>query len=139
MPILGASASHGMSARLKSVVTGGTLTDDATYYYRTFTGSGTLGVSVSPLIADILVVAGGGGGQRFNNAGGGAGGLLGLTSQSLTVASHDVTVGAGGLGNTGAGAPTNGSNSQFGSLTAAVGGGNGNAASGGSGGGGTGN
>ena len=34
---------------------------------------------------------------------------------------------------------SNGSNSQFGSLTAAVGGGNGNAASGGSGGGGTGN
>jgi hypothetical protein len=50
-PIL--SAAGGMSARaygftstLKSVVTGGTLSSDSTYFYRTFTGNGTLAVSV---------------------------------------------------------------------------------------------
>ena len=40
-----------------SIVTGGTLYSDSTYYYRVFTGNGTLTVSQNPLACDILVVA----------------------------------------------------------------------------------
>ena len=61
MPILGVIASSKLG---KPVVTGGTLTSDATYYYRTFTSNGTLSVSVMPLTADIIVVGGGGGGSQ---------------------------------------------------------------------------
>lgn len=43
------------------VVTGGTLTSDATYYYRVFTAGGTLSVTNGPLSCDVLIVAGGGG------------------------------------------------------------------------------
>ena len=61
------------------VVTGGTLTSDATYFYRTFTANGTLGITGPDLTADILVIAGGGGGGGADNngpfgGGGGAGG-----------------------------------------------------------------
>jgi len=112
---------------------GGTLKSDATYYYQLFTGTGSFSTPVSSLTADILVVAGGGGNGPVTGAGG-AGGLQGFTSQTLTNSSYAVTVGSGG---TGAG---NGSNSQFGALTASVGGGaggvsNGNGNAGGSGGG----
>ena len=60
MPILGTVASSYEVP--KSVVTGGTLTSDATYYYRTFTGNGTLIVSASALTCDVLIGAGGGSG-----------------------------------------------------------------------------
>jgi hypothetical protein len=89
----------------KPVVTGGTLTSDATYYYRTFTASGTLGISGGTLNFDYAVVGGGGGGggasyfagcfadNASQGAGGGAGGVLtGSTSGSSNVT---VTVGAG--------------------------------------------
>jgi hypothetical protein len=73
--------------------------------------------------ASYLQVAGGGGScnDSGGGAGGGAGGMLtGTTSLSLTT-TYTVTVGAGGSG---AQEPaTNGSNSQFGTLTASVGGG----------------
>jgi hypothetical protein len=109
--LLGTSSSHGMSARLKPVVTGGTLTSDATYYYRTFTASGTLSVTGSLLTADVLLVAGGGGGGasaayieegtivRSVGGGGGAGGLLYNASQGLTASTYTVTIGAGGSSN----------------------------------------
>lgn len=104
--------------------TGGTITADQFYVYHTFTSSGTF-APTSSVNADILVVAGGGGSYTSpgggGSGGGGAGGLLGFTSQSLTPSSYTVTVGAGGT-------DANGSNSQFGSLTAAVGGGRGGAA-----------
>ena len=104
--------------------TGGTITADQFYVYHTFTSSGTF-APTSSVDADILVVAGGGGSYTSpgggGSGGGGAGGLLGFTSQSLTPSSYTVTVGAGGT-------DANGSNSQFGSLTAAVGGGRGGAA-----------
>lgn len=134
MPILGILASS-KSGNLKPTVTGGTLTYDATYYYRAFTASGTLGVSGAALSCDVLTVAGGGGGawddvQFWSAGGGGAGGVLAFASQTLS-ANQTVTIGAGGAYN----AP--GTNSQFGSLTAAVGGGTGtnDAKNGGSGGG----
>ena len=81
---------------------------------------------------DILVVAGGGGGGgNFNTpggAGGGAGGLLTFAGQSVAAGYHTCLVGNGGYGGYSADTingfpPTNGGNSQFGALTAAVGGG----------------
>jgi hypothetical protein len=84
---------------------------------------------LSSITASYLQVAGGGpGGGHLNSGhnpggGGGAGGYLtGSTSLSLAL-SYTVTVGAGGAGTTGQG--SNGSNSQFGTLTASVGGGGG--------------
>lgn len=92
---------------------GGTLTSDSTYYYRTFSAQGNFVVSSAPLNADIVIVAGGGGGGGANGGGGGgAGGLLALTSQSLSVSTYGVTIGAGGA------AETDGNNSVFGSNTA---------------------
>jgi hypothetical protein len=128
--------------------TGGMVSQDDTYWYHTFASSGVF-APTEALSADILSVAGGGsGGTRFGG-GGGAGGVLLLSSQSLTAINYAVVVGAGGAGRaatgTGSGAQgLNGGNSQFASLTAAVGGGGGGAGdssngnSGGSGGGSTG-
>jgi hypothetical protein len=106
--------------------TGGALSFDGTYFYHAFTSSGTF-VPSKPLNADILVVGGGGGGAA---GGGGAGGLLEYGSQALLATPYVVAVGAGGSagdGNTTQG--TNGSDSAFGFLTAALGGGGGGALS----------
>lgn len=105
--------------------TGGAIYSDDLYYYHAFGSSGVFAPTTS-ISADILVVAGGGCGGGFAGGGGGAGGLLGFGSQSLTATNYAITVGAGGAGiqvayNAGGG--NNGSNSQFGGLTAAVGGG----------------
>jgi hypothetical protein len=130
--------------------TGGDVYSDATYWYHAFRMSGNF-VPNQSITADVLSVAGGGGGGGFVGGGGGAGGLLAFTSQSLTAQNYAVAVGGGG---TGAGTAFstrggNGTNSQFGALTASVGGGGGggyvdsgsttpaNGASGGSGGGAT--
>lgn len=100
---------------------GGTITQDSTYYYHTFKGSGTF-QPLQSLTADILVVAGGGGAMGAGGGGGG-GGLLGFASQSLTAQAYPVIVGAGGSrARPGTGLRTSGSNSQFGSLTTALGG-----------------
>ena len=108
------------------LVTGGTRTSDATYYYNTFLSTGTLTVANGPLTADVLVVAGGGGGggQGGTGAGGGAGGVFVPSTQSLSSGSYTCTVGAGGTPGSGT-VSTNGGNSRFGSLTVAVGGGGG--------------
>ncbi len=101
---------------------------DGTYWYHVFTSAGSFKPQLN-LTADILVLAGGGGGGGsyswdLGAAGGGAGGLLGFTSQALTNTSYTCTIGAGGsLGTNNTGA--NGTNSQFGSLTACIGGGGG--------------
>lgn len=85
-------------------VTGGTLTFDSTYYYRTFTASGTLGVSGSALPVDILLMAGGGGTGTNGpgagaGAGAGAGGALATSSTlSIPVGSPSIVVGGGGAG-----------------------------------------
>jgi hypothetical protein len=76
--------------------------------------------------ASYLVVAGGGGGAATGGGGGGAGGLLSSTSTLNVGTSYTVTVGAGG-----AGGPSTysdgvaGSNSVFGSIATAIGGGKG--------------
>jgi hypothetical protein len=113
-------ASSGAGAK----ATGGYITSDASYYYHTFTSSGTFTPTQS-ISADVLVVAGGGGGgTSARSGGGGAGGLLAYTSQSLTAIGYTCTIGSGGAA---AAAPggTTGNNSQFGSLTASTGGGGG--------------
>ncbi len=103
---------------------GGTVTEDANYFYHTFLASGTFTPTQS-ITADCLVVAGGGGGGLDNGGGGGAGGLLAYTSQSLTATGYTITVGGGGASPSTGGQGANGSNSQFGSLTAPTGGGGG--------------
>jgi hypothetical protein len=101
---------------------------------------------LSSVTASYLVVAGGGGAGSFG--GGGAGGFQTGTTSLNPTQSFTVTVGAGGpgvvSGPSGGGTNgTNGVNSQFGTLTASVGGGAGggyitnlNGSTGGSGGGG---
>jgi hypothetical protein len=123
----------------KPVVTGGTLTSDATYYYRTFLATGNLVVTTNiyagALTCDVLVVAGGGGGGGSSNAGfyaagGGAGGLLSFVAQALAGGSYTATIGVGGIGGVtvanGVGTQGgNGQDSQFGALTLVKGGGGG--------------
>ena len=98
-------------------VSGGTLTSDATYYYRTFTSNGTLTVANFSLTADILVVGGGGGGGAGNalnmsgqsaatyqagygGGAGGGGGAVAATSAAtaVTPGAYAITVGANGAG-----------------------------------------
>jgi hypothetical protein len=98
---------------------GGIIYQDATYMYHVFPYTSTF-TPLTALSCDILAVAGGGGGGDLAyGGGGGAGGLVYNASQSLTATPYTVTVGGGGA----RGVP--GSNSQFASLTAAVGGGKG--------------
>ena len=102
---------------------GNVIATDGTYWYHAFLSSGSFVPQVG-LSCDVLVVAGGGGGGG-NGGGGGAGGLLGFTSQAIST-SQNVTVGAGGLGGNTSAQATRGTDSSFGVLTAAVGGGDGN-------------
>jgi hypothetical protein len=121
------------------VVTGGILSSDSTYYYRTFTGSSNLIVSNNPLACDYLIIAGGGGGGGYGG-GGGAGGYI-SNSTTLSPSTNNILIGGGG-----AGAPShtvngsNGENSSAFSITSSGGGYGGTAStsgnSGGSGGGG---
>jgi hypothetical protein len=103
---------------------GNRIDNDGTYWYHTFTSSGTFTPQVG-LSCDVLVVAGGGGGGRSFGGGGGAGGLLGFTGQTVS-ALQNVTIGAGGPNQGGSAFVGNdGSDSQFGSLTLVKGGGGG--------------
>ena len=109
-------AALGTTPAIAPKASGGNIIDfDGTYWIHTFLTSGTF-TPQTGLTCDVLVVAGGGGGSAVIGGGGGAGGYLYHTSQSLTAINYGVAVGAGGSG-------SNGSNSQFGSITASVGGG----------------
>lgn len=129
------------SAGYGAKATGGIISQDANYYYHTFTASGTFTPTQS-LTADYLVVAGGGGGGPAYGGGGGAGGLrctVGTTggggslpsALSLTAQAYTVTIGAGGSGGVWSGTSpnttkgSNGSNSVFSSITCTGGGGGG--------------
>jgi hypothetical protein len=105
--------------------TGGDVFSDANYWYHAFPMSGNF-VPNQSLTADILCIAGGGGGGGYYyGGGGGAGGLQSFTSQSLVASSYQVLIGGGGAGGSsfGQASGVSGSNSQFGTLTASVGGG----------------
>jgi len=122
---------------------GGVVTTSGGYTYHTFTTSGNFTPTTSISNAEVLIVAGGGSGGGWDiGGGGGAGGLVYASGQTLTSGTnYSAVVGAGGpaiRNNNG----SSGSNSKFGSLTTAVGGGRGtgsgspmNGVSGGSGGG----
>jgi hypothetical protein len=115
-------AKLGTTPAIVPYATGGdTIMTDGTYWYHAFTSSGTF-TPAKGLSCDVLVVAGGGGGGWFAGGGGGAGGLVYLASQGVSTSAQTITVGAGGSAVTNA-SGTQGSNSQFASLTAAVGGG----------------
>ena len=116
-------------------VSGGTLTSDATYYYRTFTGNGTLTLSGS-INGDILIVAGGGAGGSSPSGsaftgpgGGGAGAILYKTSHPIPHGNTSITVGAGGspVSSISAQGGSNGQDSSFGDVIAIGGGGGANA------------
>ena len=77
-------------------LSGGTLSSDSTYYYRTFTGSGNFVVSNGKIEASYLLIAGGGGGGGYGG-GGGAGGLLSSNS-TLVPSTYSLVIGAGGSG-----------------------------------------
>jgi hypothetical protein len=109
---------------------GGTLTSDATYYYRVFTSNGSL-TGASGLLVDILSIAGGGAGAARIGGGGGAGGVVYFAGQTVNV-NNTITVGGGGTGiitsvdiSSPSGQGSSGNPSQFGSLQAAYGGGGG--------------
>ena len=93
MPIIGTRASHGTSSRFKSVVTGGSLSSDATYYYRTFTGNGTLTVSESALTCDVLIGAGGGSGGGAGSGSASGGGSF-TSGYVAAVGSYNFVIGA---------------------------------------------
>ena len=127
-----------------SVVTssGGAQTTVGDYTVHTFLTTSTYTVDVA-VNHDILIVAGGGGGSGNDGGGGGAGGVRQLTAQSITAATHAITVGGGGAGVTGTLGGKGGTSSVVtgsGTLSATGGGGGGgesnNGATGGSGGGG---
>ena len=112
------SASNSIQVVQLASVSGGTLSSDPTYYYRTFTSTGNLSVSNSSLSADVMVIAGGGGGGAVG--GGGAGGFRVLSNQTLSPNTYVATIGGGGARRTGsrfsgdsASFPTNGVNSSF--------------------------
>lgn len=52
------------------IVTGGTLTSDATYYYRKFTSNGSLTVQNGSVALDIILLGGGSGGGDVNGSAG---------------------------------------------------------------------
>jgi len=132
--------------------TGGTITSDKDFTYHTFTSTGTFTALEKIKNAEVLLIAGGGAStgtvlNGYATPGGGAGGLVYAPAQTFFAGtSYTALVGAGGAagasGNTARGG--NGGDSQFGSVTRAVGGGGGgcqdvgvgrNGAAGGSGGG----
>jgi len=138
------SASNDYSGSTPAAVTatGGTITPDGDYTIHSFTSGGTFTTDTAQLV-DLLVVGGGGGGGGYCGGGGGAGGYISTIGHAITPASYSVTVGTGGAGGSGSANGVSGLDSQFGAMTAAVGGGYGNGylsgspANGGSGGGST--
>jgi hypothetical protein len=104
---------NSITPSLPSTVTGGTLTSDSSYYYRTFTSSSdTLSISNSTLSATYVVVGGGaaggacngdGGGSYIGGGGGGGGGGVSTSTINFATGNYTVTVGAGGTGGNRAG------------------------------------
>ena len=109
----------GSAISLPPVVTGGTLTSDATYYYRTFTANGTLTIADAPIEVTVWQIGGGGAGGIFSyigqwtgyfsshacygGGGGGGGGVVKTFTMTALPAASAITVGAGASyeGNTG--------------------------------------
>lgn len=103
------SSSNSITTIQLPTVSGGTLTSDSTYYYRTFTGNGTLTVTDSPIAIGALIVGGGGGGATYGayltGYGGGSGGVQDVSS-TLSTGSYDIVIGGGGSTNSPGGSTT---------------------------------
>jgi hypothetical protein len=126
------------------VATGGVIQNISSSTYHIFTDTSavrqfTVTNNPNGQTIDVLTIAGGGGGGMNIGGGGGAGGFVYSTGVAASPGTTNVTVGAGGRGAYRYASPSfggrSGSNSQFGSLTAAVGGGAGGGWDGGDGGG----
>ena len=112
--------------------TGGSITTNGDYKVHSFTTSGSFSFNVTTVGAtptvEYLVIAGGaaGGGRDSTGkgGGGGAGGYRTATGFSVSAQQYTVVVGAGGSGVT-AGFGTDGSNSEFSTITSIGGGGGG--------------
>lgn len=111
---------------------GGSITYDGSYAIHTFTTNDTFELFANT-VADILVVAGGGGGG-LGGGGGGAGGVIYQQGVSLSANNYSVAIGNGGAPGVCINCATfpviqtpgsNGSNSLFGGLYTAIGGGGG--------------
>ena len=103
-----------------TVSSGGTVTVNGTNRVHSFTTVGTTQFTLSgpaSVQAQLLVVGGGGSGGGWNDGGGGgAGGLVYVSSMTLTAGTYSIVVGAGGTGTsggyTGGGAGNSGGNSS---------------------------
>ena len=112
--------------------TGGSITTNGDYKVHSFTTSGSFSFNVTTVGAtptvEYLVIAGGAAGGGRNGTGkgggGGAGGYRTATGFSVSAQQYTVVVGAGGSGVT-AGFGTDGSNSEFSTITSNGGGGGG--------------
>jgi hypothetical protein len=110
--------------------TGGTITTANGKRFHNFSTVGTTSITFNvPVTAEVLVVAGGGGGGSvssttfFPGGGGGAGEVYYSASYFIPAGTYTVTVGDGGAGGPQQpGSSQNGSNSVFGSISAAGGG-----------------
>lgn len=130
--IYGIAEYNAVPSSAPKAIGGDIIANDGEYWYHAFRSTGAFKPKTN-LRCDILVVAGGGAGgagHAGGAGGGGAGGLLGFSNQLLTNTSYTCTVGAGGASQSSINGAyvrigNNGSNSQFGTLTAAVGGGGG--------------
>ena len=129
-------AKLGTTPAIVPYATGGdTIMTDGTYWYHTFTSSGTF-TPQKAITCDYLVVAGGGGGGSGTGNYGGGGGAGGLRSTvtatggggsletplSLGTSAYTVTVGAGGAAGVSANKGSQGSNSVFSTITSTGGG-----------------
>ena len=94
-------------------LTGGTLTSDATYYYRTFTANSNLVINGGSVSADILMIGGGGGGGFQVGGGGGGGGYVQLSNYTLPAYSNVITIGSGGAGGGGSSRAYNGGDTSI--------------------------
>jgi len=105
-------------------VSGGSLSSDATYYYNSFSSSGSITISGGPLSCDVTIQAGGGGGGE-SGSGGGAGGGGCLTYYGQSTETTSISVGSGG------GSGGGGGSSAMGGIGSTSGGGNGGSYTGG--------
>ena len=84
-----------LSAQAKA--TGGSsIYTDGTYWYHTFTSSGTFTPSQTLSNVDYLIVAGGGGRANATGSGGGGGGGLRYGNTGVTPGPYSIVVGGGG-------------------------------------------
>jgi hypothetical protein len=85
-------------------VSGGTLTSDDEFFYRTFTASGTLTITGGPLLCSMTLAGGGGagggaytgGGSTWCGGGGGGAGVAFFPESGLGAGTYAVVIGAGG-------------------------------------------